>query len=421
MKRHNQTSHIAKLLAVIMLAALCISPALATSISKTGDTGIWFSPYDFTSVLDDSDRQLAGIVVATLPETGTLTYAGRELYEGEAVTVDTLGALAYVPAQDGGRYVSFGILPVYADGFVAEAMTVSLTMQSVDNHPPMAQDIEIKTMKNVAVTGMFRAVDPEGDALTFRITSKPRRGEVEVTSDGRFIYTPFHNKTGKDSMTYVAVDAYGNVSSEAKINVIIEKPAAKKTYADMDGHPAQYAALRLSGEDVYTGQQMCGNYYFGPDEIVSRAEMITMIVKALGMDVVPVTVTGFYDDDVLPDWFKPYAQAALKAGIISGVRSPDGRTVLNASEPVTLSQAATMLNKAIRPAAAPLAELDAVPAWSAQAISNLDAAGILDDVSVSSGDRALTRAEVAMLLVRTMDAFSITTEKSGLLSWVFGW
>jgi hypothetical protein len=189
----------------------------------------------------------------------------------------------------------------------------------------------------------------------------------------------------------------------------------------MDGHPAQYAALRLCGEGVYTGRQIDGQHYFGPDEPVSRAEMITMVVRAVGLDVDPVTVTGFYDDASIPGWFKPYAQAAFKAGLISGVREADGRTVINAGELVTLSQAAVMINKALRPAAAPFDEMDAVPAWSAQAIANLDAAGILDDVTVSAGDAPLTRGQVAMLLVRAIDAYGAVHEKSGLLSWVFGW
>jgi hypothetical protein len=405
-----------------MLAALCAPQVMGAPISKTGDRSIHFTRADFTSVLETDGRQLAGIVLTELPENGFLTYAGRVLYEGEAVTAETLGALSYTPSAAGNRTESFRFLPVYQDGGVEEAVTVSLTMQAVDNRAPMAQDVEAKTMKNVSVTGLFHAVDPEGDALTFRLTSKPRRGEVEVLPDGRFVYTPFRNKSGSDTFAYVAVDAYGNVSKEARIRLTIEKPSTKTTYADMDGHPAQYAALRLCGEGVYTGRQICGHYYFNPGEPVSRAEMITMVVRAIGLDTVPVSTTGFYDDALLPDWFKPYAQAAFKAGVISGVRAPDGRTVLNAHETVTLSQAAAMLNKALRPAAAELLyDSGAVPAWSAQAIANLDAAGILDDVSVSAGDRPLNRGEVAMLLVRAMDAYSVTREKSGLLSWVFGW
>ncbi|MCL2002845.1 MAG: Ig-like domain-containing protein [Oscillospiraceae bacterium] len=420
MKRRNYHK-LALSAALIMLSALFASAAPGLPISKSGDRAVSFTQADFTSALNTEDRLLAGIVITGLPADGTLDFAGRALYEGEAVTVETLGALSFLPSPNSGRTTEFSFLPVYRDGTVDGEMTVSLTMQAIDNKPPAAQDVEVRTMRDVAVTGAFRATDPEGDALTYRLTSKPRRGEVEVLPDGRFSYTPFRRKTGTDTFAFVAVDAYGNVSKEAKVRVIIEKPSTKTTYTDMDGHPAQYAAMRLCGEGVYTGRQIDGRHYFGPDELVNRAEMITLVVRALGLDVDPVTVTGFYDDAALPVWFKPYAQAAFKAGIISGVRAPDGRTALNADEFVTLSQAAAMLNQALRPAGAADPHDGAVPAWSAQAIANLDAAGILDDVAVSVGDHLLTRGEVAMLIVRAMDALSADRERSGLLSWVFGW
>ncbi len=411
---------ITRFAAWILAMVLLTASAWAVTLEKSGGTDVWFSISDFTALCGDAESPLAGIVITSLPETGILVYGGRVMMEGEAVPASTLGALSYHPEDGGERIISFGFLPVFEDGSVDTTVFAELTIQSVDNKPPEARDIEVKTYKNVPVTGSFRADDPEGDALTFRVTTKPRRGEVEVGSDGRFIYTPFHNKTGSDTLSYVAVDAYGNVSPEAKISVKIGKPPSKTTYADMNGHPAQYAAMRLSGEGVFTGQFMSGNYYFRPEENVSRAEMVTMIVRAIGLETEPVTTTGFYDDADIPAWFKPYAQAALKAGIITGDRSPDGRTIMNALDLITLNQAAAVINNALKPANVPL-EDDAVMVWSSQALANLDATGMFDDITVSGGDQPLTRGEVAMLLVRTMDAYAAAQPKSGLLSWVFGW
>jgi hypothetical protein len=418
---NRKTNKTALLVALIMITALCAPLSMGASISKIGDRNVSFTQNDFTSVLNTEERSLAGILITGLPKNGDLAFAGRTLLEGEAVTAETLGALIFIPSSSSGRTAEFSFLPIFRDGTVDEVMTASLTMQAIENKPPAASDVEIRTMRNVAVTGAFRAEDPEGDALTFRLTSKPKRGEVEVLPDGRFSYTPFRNKTGTDAFNYVAVDAYGNVSKEAKVRLIIEKTSTKTTYADMSGHPALYAAMRLCSEGVYTGRQIAGEHYFLPDELVSRAEIITMIVRALGLETAPVASTGFHDDESLPVWFKPYAQAAFKAGIISGVRTSDGRTVIRANEHVTLAQAATMLNQALRTADVSLGDGAAVPAWSAQAIANLDAAGILDDMTVSANDQALTRGEVAMLLVRAIDARTVSQDRSGLLSWVFGW
>lgn len=67
---------------------------------------------------------------------------------------------------------------------------------------------------------------------------------MTVAEDGssQFVYTPYENKTGKDSFTYVAVDPAGNVSPEAKVSIQIEKPDTKVTYADMEGNPAHKAS-----------------------------------------------------------------------------------------------------------------------------------------------------------------------------------
>ena len=40
--------------------------------------------------------------------------------------------------------------------------------------------MELSTYKNVAITGYFDAVDSEGDALSFQLTSTPARGAVEL-------------------------------------------------------------------------------------------------------------------------------------------------------------------------------------------------------------------------------------------------
>jgi hypothetical protein len=415
----RQTTKIALLTAIVMTALLCTP--MTAAISKTGEMSVGFSPSDFTVLLNDSERQLSGIFITELPEKGLLTYAGRILYEGEAVTVDTIGSLRYETAGNGGRTAEFTFMPIYADGAVEGAVTVSLTLQAVENRTPAAQDVEVKTIKDVAIVGYFRGVDPEGDAMTYRLTSKPRRGEVEVMPDGRFSYQPFRKKTGTDTFSYVAVDAYGNVSKEAKVRVIIEKPSTKTTYADMEGHPAQYAALRLCGDGIFTGSVIDGKHYFRPDEPVSRAEMITVTVRALGLEVAPVAATGFSDDSAMPDWFKPYAQAAFKAGLVSGVRTPDGRIVINADGAATQNEAAAIINNALRPVNVPLSEDVASPVWSAQAVANLNAAGVLNNAAESAGESPLTRGEMAVMLVRAMDAVTAMQERSGLLSWVFGW
>ena len=115
---------------------------------------------------------------------------------------------------------------------------------------PIAEAFSLTTYRDVAVSGTFSGVDPQGEALTFRVTKNPARGSVTLAEEGsaRFTYTPYENKTGKDSFSYVAVDQAGNVSQPAEVSVKIEKPRTDVTYADMAGHPAHKAAITLAEE-----------------------------------------------------------------------------------------------------------------------------------------------------------------------------
>ncbi|MCX7615727.1 MAG: Ig-like domain-containing protein, partial [Clostridiales bacterium] len=124
------------------------------------------------------------------------------------------------------------------------------TMEPVkegDNKSPVTQNLTFETYCNITVAGKLKAIDPEGDALTFQIVQKPDLGEVTIEGSG-FRYVPYQNKSGDDFFTYSAVDANGNTSTPAKVDISVKKRDLKAsvTYADMDGNPAHYAAIKLS-------------------------------------------------------------------------------------------------------------------------------------------------------------------------------
>ena len=114
----------------------------------------------------------------------------------------------------------------------------SSTERGVGEGAPIAEPFP-HTYRDVAVSGTFSGVDPQGEALTFRVTKNPARGSV--TYGGRGLCPirlhPYENKTGRICFPHVAVDQAGNVSQPAEVSVKIENPT-EVTYADMAGHPA---------------------------------------------------------------------------------------------------------------------------------------------------------------------------------------
>lgn len=266
---------------------------------------------------------------------------------------------------------------------------------------PVAQNMELTTYRNVSVGGRLSAVDPDGDTLTFQITTEPTKGEIELTDDGRFVYTPDTNRRGRDYFGYKAMDAAGNCSQEATVIIRIEKQKTSTTYSDLAGDPSGYAATMLAEEGLFVGQQLGGSYVFEPDREVTRGEFLAMCMELGGDELISaVAATGFADDDSIPVWQKRYVATALMDGVISGTES-DGDTVFNAEEAITVQEAAVMLNNVLGATDVPTAAFDSVvPAWASQATANLTACGVLS-VSARYTD-SLTRADAAQMLCAAM-------------------
>lgn len=351
--------------------------------------------------------ELDAIVLSTLPDsqTGTLTLGGQLLRVGDVISMEAVDGLVYT-AKDAANpsAAHFEFLPVFADGTSGEAASADLFLLGEANSAPVARDMEFTTYKNVAVTERFDGVDPEGDLLTYHVVKKPARGAVTIQEDGTFVYTPYENKTGKDTFTYVAVDAVGNSSDPATVKVKIEKPDTKVTYADLDGNPAHKAAVRLAEEGIFVGECMNGAYFFCPDEPVTRSQFVAMVMDTAGLEALEdVERTGFADDGIIETWAKPYVASALKSGLIQGSLDGEGQAVFRGGETVTAAEAAVLLDRALQVTdvdAQTFASADA-PAWAAQSAANLSTCGMLD--SGTSLGTQLTRGEAAQLLCAALE------------------
>lgn len=429
MKRNSKCRFLALLIALCVTFAVTI-PASAlffsqdsseeittvASFAKNGPVGqpISFSSTDF--VVETGSKVLDSILISTLPayESGVLTLGGTELPAGTAISLSALDGLRFQSLRNPTVAItSFTFTPVFSDGTTGEDVAVDLYLLSNENASPVAENLELTTYRNVAVTGQFAAVDPEGDLLTFRLMEKPARGAVtfsQAEGGTEFIYTPYENKTGKDSFTYVAVDSVGNTSAPATVKIRIEKSQTKVTYADMDGIPSYKAALRLAEEEIFVGECMNGEYFFRPEQPVTRNEFVAMALKIAGEEALTtITRTGFADDESIPTWAKGYVATGLKNGVVKGTVGEDGQVIFQGSTPVTRAEASVLLNRILRvtDVATPTfyADSESVPAWAYQAAVNLETAGVLrtDANGALSLSDSLTRADAAELLAGALD------------------
>ena len=380
--------------------------------SKNGLIGstIAFQPEDFVV---KTGGVLTGIRVDALPDpgTGVLCIGGQPVEEGAFVDATALGGLRFQSSSDPtATTATLLFTPSFSSGQEAPQATATIYLLDKENNPPVARNMELATYKNVAITGYFDAVDGEGDALTFQLTSTPARGSVTLAEDGssQFVYTPYENKTGSDSFTYVAIDPAGNSSPEAKVSLRIDKPDTKVSYSDLEGHPVQKSAIRLAEEGVYVGRYVNGRYFFDPDQAVSRAQFLTMAMSVAGLvDLEGITITGFSDDDAIPTWAKGAVSAALKAGVVQGTRNASGAPIFGASDAITRGEATVMLDNLLDITDVPVAVFSTGDAshWAAQSAANLSASGIIRTESAGAVQLSdsLTMADAAEMLDGALD------------------
>lgn len=411
--------------ALVLVMSLSVSAAVlsteetqpaVSAFSKNGTVAdiITFSKEDFR-VIGDEDVSLDSIIISSLPdqEAGILMIGDQPLAAGDVVSVLAIDGVRFYPLTTPTvASTSFSFSPVFSSGASGEPVKVNLYLLTSENSSPVAENLEFTTYKNVAYTGQFAAVDPEGDLITFQLVDKPARGAISMPEENgtEFVYTPYENKTGKDSFTYVAVDSVGNISAEATVKIKIEKPSTKVTYEDMNGHPAYNAAIKLAEEGVYIGAIMDGAYYFQPDLPVSRSEFLALAMSTAGQDALEgVKTTGFFDDDAIATWAKPYVSSALKSGLIQGTVTNEGQVVFCGENIITEAEAAVLLNRLLSvtnvSAETWSGNSSAVPSWASQAVMNLETVGVLqtDSSGTFTLGSTLTRANAAQMLAAALD------------------
>lgn len=288
------------------------------------------------------------------------------------------------------------------------------------NMNPIARDLELATYRNIPIYGQFSATDPEGDAVTFEVADVPKKGSVQAEKDGSFVYTPGENKKGRDTFSYIAIDANGNISNMATVAVSINKQSTKITYADMEGVSAHHAALVLAEKGVMIGEKLGNNYFFRPDGLVTRGEFLALSLALSDTETLKgITRTGFSDDGSIPAWAKPYVSTGLMTGLITGFKNDDGQLVFAAQEPITFCECAVVLNNLLEisdVAAVDAMEQTACPAWSYQAETNLAACNIMPALGADCAMN-VTRADAAEMLVAAMGLLNSREGGSLLLKW----
>lgn len=415
MKRRMQT------LITSLLAVLCTLTLLPVEFAaEIPADGVYeFTGAEFTG----AGESVEGVLVRAVPdqELCLLCLGDRIIRAGDVLPKGELSRLALRPVRDASAEADIEYQPI-VQGRLGERCVCTMMIRSTKNEPPTALDGAYETYKNVAYEGVLRAIDPEGDALTYQIVEQPRKGTVELADGGAFVYTPKKNKVGDDRFTFTATDLAGNVSEPAAVSVRILQPLDTQTFDDLSPE-TQFPAMWLREQGLFGGTRVGDALCFGPEQTVSRGEFLTMAMRLSGIEPeIGLCSAVFADWDDAPAWMQRYLYSALRRGLVSGCATENGLVFLP-NQPIKADEAAAILTRcfglhtaqevgsfdaqgddaeANMPGAESLADMPGaesladVPVWAEASVRALYSAGL---TLPCAAEAPLTRMQVARLLL----------------------
>ena len=393
-----------------------VSPALCVlaeqnSMAKAAIKGnnIRFDGDDFARNMNLS--KVEQITITQLPPVtdGELRVGSTIVNAGQTASGSDLSLLSYTAKGDIATS-SFR----FRVGNAPYDMTCKLYLLDRANYAPTLSSVpktslNVSTHRNITLYGTLPCYDPDGDPTQIEIVSYPTSGILILTDrqNGDYTFTPSANYSGKDSFTYVARDIYGNYSACATVSLTVEKPTSSVVYTDILDKPCYNAALTMTEAGIMSGTQIGNATYFYPDQTVSRAEFTVMAMNAIGITQESESAkTIFADDDEIPGYMKGYIAAAYELGYIKGV-SVNGKLCFEGDRAITRAEAAVMLGNILNAATPTIAPVfkDAgeVPAWAASSMAAVNAMGIMKAEGGSISPLSeVTRSDAAEILTSLM-------------------
>lgn len=219
--------------------------------------------------------------------------------------------------------------------------------------------------------------------------------------DDNGVFVP-DTKSVKTGSVYIRA---GDATVEIPVSIEVES-----AFADMSFHWAREYANELYHKGIITGELQDEKLVFRPESNITRGEFAVMTVRYMGLDVSKYPEYNFADSHSIPDWQKPYANAAAAEGIISGKKTDDG-LIFAGGDSITRAEAMTVLYRTnqgdLSYPKADFKDSNKIPDYAKKPINALVSMGIVggyEDGTVRP-DGNVTRAESVKMIFKCMELF----------------
>lgn len=164
--------------------------------------------------------------------------------------------------------------------------------------------------------------------------SGTKSGSTLVRSDGTWQIFMNLEQNATNNFTFTAKDTAGNVSPGVKVTINEESTTPTEetdeteetttddettitvvALSDITGHWAENYIIDLVTSGAVSGYD---DGTFRPDNAVTRAEFVKMVVNAFGYDVADSISESSFTDVETEAWFAPYIESANTSNIVDG-------------------------------------------------------------------------------------------------------
>ncbi len=353
-------------------------------------------------------NSLSGLVITSLPaeSSGKLMLGSLRVTRGQKITESSLSSLSFVPNK-GTEAADFtftvgGEYTVKAVMYFLEGENYSPTSAGIDE-----SFFELKTYKNIAVSGRMRCSDPENDAIFFEVVSIPEKGLLSVKDreSGEYTYTPMKNYIGNDSFSYVAVDKYGNRSNTITVDISVSRSENGTVFKDMIFDSAHYGAILLDDLGIMEGRTDEGDDVFMPDKTVSYGSFIKSAIQAANIPLSEKAGSEISEAVMnLPSEYRAYILTAYDFSLIGA----EELKTLNCDRTLTKAEACFIIDgllgtEDVRSVPA-FNDIDKVPSFALDAVCTLIEIGVVytENGCIQPTD-ALNRADAAQMLAAVVN------------------
>ena len=189
----------------------------------------------------------------------------------------------------------------------------------------------------------------------------------------------------------------------AMISGLMVMGSSAAGYADVTSENNQEAIEVLQAVGIMVGDE---NGNFNPDQNVTRNEMAVIMANLMEYNVASYKDTSPFTD--VPSWAEPYVAACWTNGITAGTSA----TTYGGSNDVTTAQAALMLMKALGYFQY---STDFGADWQLSTVRQGNAIDLFNGVD-SGVEQAMTRNDVAQLVLNTLRSGTVQAETNGSLT-----